>query len=173
MGVGRVVCLTGPVGAGKTTVAKEFLTLMPGPLAYLEGDVFWGFLVKSGGKVRQEGFRVVLRAMFGAAAQMARAGYDVVLDFSVPPEFLPVAVKILKDVRLDFVMLRPSLAVCEVRAAARAEGRIADYGVYRDFYKLFVDKRFPPVAGDDEAAEVVAARIFEWRSGELLRVAGE
>jgi chloramphenicol 3-O-phosphotransferase len=172
MGAGRVVCLTGPVGAGKTTVAKELVKLMPEPVAYLEGDVFWSFLVKPGGKGGQEGFRAVLRAMFGAAAQMARSGYDVVLDFSVPPAFLPVAGKILKDVRLDLVMLRPGLAVCELRAAARAEGRIGDYGGYRDFYGMFVDKRFPPVAGDEEAAEEVAARIFEWLAGELFRVAG-
>ncbi len=41
-----VVMLSGPIGAGKTTVARELVDIWPGPLAYIEGDRFWSFLVK-------------------------------------------------------------------------------------------------------------------------------
>jgi hypothetical protein len=34
-------------------------------------------------------------------------------------------------------MLRPSIAICEQRSAARSEGKISDYSVYRDFYTMF------------------------------------
>ena len=37
---GRVLMLSGPVGAGKTTVGRLLLPLLHGPWAYLEGDTF-------------------------------------------------------------------------------------------------------------------------------------
>jgi hypothetical protein len=75
--------------------------------------------------------------MTAAAIPFARFGFDVLLDVSFPPEFLATARKILKEVSLDFVILRPSLTACESRAAGRAEGAIPDYGPYRSFYSLF------------------------------------
>lgn len=38
---------------------------------------------------------------------------------------------------MDYVVVLPSLDVCEARAAARPEGRIEDYARYRDFYSMF------------------------------------
>ena len=38
--------LSGPIGAGKTAVSKELIARSPDPLAYIEGDQFWPFLVK-------------------------------------------------------------------------------------------------------------------------------
>ena len=38
--MGTVIMLSGPVGAGKTTVARELIAIMPGPLSYIEGDAF-------------------------------------------------------------------------------------------------------------------------------------
>jgi uridine kinase len=39
-----VIFLSGPIGAGKTAVARELLHLLPAPLSYIEGDVFWSFI---------------------------------------------------------------------------------------------------------------------------------
>jgi hypothetical protein len=91
--VARVTTLSGPIGAGKTAVSKELIALWSGPLACIEGDQFWPFLVKRAEGDRRADFRVIMRAMTSAAGSLARTGYDVVLDFSIPPVFLPTAQK--------------------------------------------------------------------------------
>jgi ABC-type oligopeptide transport system ATPase subunit len=159
--VGNVIMLSGPVGAGKTTVARELIPLFPGEVSYIEGDTFWSFITKSEKQNRKENFRVIMRAMTAAAIPFARSGFDVLVDFSIPPDFLSTARKILKEVSLDYVVLRPSEAVCEARAANRVDGKIADYASYREFYRLFDDATRYTVSDDDADAPTVAERIYE------------
>lgn len=154
-----VVMLSGPIGAGKTTVARELLAISPAPLTYIEGDTFWPVFVKPDAKPRHERFRLLMRSMTAAAVPLARGGYEVLLDFSFPLYFLETARKILKEIPLDFVMLRPSIATCEERAAARPEGKIADYSVYRDFYAIFEGLPKHEITDDDADAASVARRI--------------
>jgi len=61
--MGRVIMLSGPVGAGKTTVARELVSILPEPLSYIEGDTFWSFIKKSKGRDRRENFRTIMRAI--------------------------------------------------------------------------------------------------------------
>jgi len=156
-----VIMLSGPVGAGKTTVARELVSLMQGEVAYIEGDTFWSFLTKTGSLGRRDNFPIILRSMTAAALPMARSGYDVVLDFSIPPDFLPIALKILKDTPLDFVVLLPSLSTCESRAASRSEGVISDYQRYRSFYAMFLAAPERFTVCDDADASTMASRILE------------
>ena len=100
-----------------------------------------------------------MRSVTAAAIPLARSGYEVVLDFSFPLDFLETARKILKEVPFDFVMWRPSIATCEHRAATRPEGKIADYSMYRDFYTMFEGLPKHEVCGDEETAESIARRI--------------
>lgn len=164
-----VIMLSGPVGAGKTTVARELITLLPQPVTYIEGDTFWAYVASAKGRSRKEHFRVIMRAMTAAALPFARTGYEVVIDFSIPPEFLDTARKILKDVPLDYVVLRPSLAVCEARALARAEGRIVDYANYRDFYALFEEPARYVVCDDHADAASLAKLIHQGLSAGIFR----
>ena len=76
-----------------------------------------------------------------------------------PLDFLETARKILKEILIDLVMLRPSLRTCERRAAARPEGTIADYNVYRDFYTMFEGLPKYEIADDEADAESIAQRI--------------
>ncbi len=145
-----VIMLSGPIGAGKTTVARELVRLWPAPLAYIEGDVFWRFLVKAGNRDRRENFRIIARSMTAAASPLARAGYEVLLDFSIPPEFLKTARVILKELPLDFVMLRPSWEVCRTRLTVR-EGPKPDYALYQEFYAMFAGMDAHAI--EDDAAE--------------------
>ncbi len=46
-----IVLLSGPVGAGKTTLAKEMIKSAVDPMVYIEGDKFWFFIVKGGESV--------------------------------------------------------------------------------------------------------------------------
>lgn len=166
-----VIMLTGPIGAGKTTVARQLIALLPAPLTYMEGDVFWSFISKPapGGDPRER-FGLIMRAMTAAAIPFARMGYSVVLDFSIPPHFLDTARKILKELPLDYVMIRPSMAVCEARASGRAEGKIAEYGKYRDFYALFAEYAGEVVCDEESSAPAIAQRIQEGLKAGIFRV---
>src|SRR5580700_638194 len=156
-----ITILSGPIGAGKTTVARELLPLLPAPVSYIEGDTFWSFVAKPHSRDRREVFPVIMRAMTAAAIPFARSGYEVLIDFSIPPQFLGTARKILKEIPLNYIALRPSLPVCEVRAASRPEGRIIDYAMYRDFYALFEAPSIHVVCDDMADAGAVARRIYE------------
>jgi hypothetical protein len=154
-----VVMLSGPVGAGKTTVARELLAISPAPLCYIEGDVFWSLFAKPDSKPRRERFRLLMRSVTAAAVPLARGRYDVLLDFSFPLDFLETARKILREIPLDFVMLLPGIAACEQRAAARPAGRTADYSVHRDFYAMFEGLPKHEIADDEADPGSIARRI--------------
>ena len=157
-----VVMLSGPIGAGKSTVARELVAISSAPFSYIEGDAFWSLFTKPDEKPRTERFRLLMRSVTAAAVPLARSGYEVLLDFSFPLDFLETARKILKEIPLDFVMLRPSIETCEHRAACRSEGKILDYRAYRDFYTMFEGLPKHEVCHDQVDARTTAQRI---RSG--------
>jgi len=119
-----VIFLSGPIGAGKTAVAKALLPLLPGPLSYIEGDTFWSFIRKDE-RALHENFPVLVRSMTAAALPFARSGFRVLIDFSIPPTFVETARKILKEVPFDFVLLRPTFEVCAQRGPREKKARSA------------------------------------------------
>jgi adenylate kinase family enzyme len=156
-----VVMLSGPIGAGKTTVARELVAISPAPLSYLEGDAFWSLFTKPDSRSRSEQFRVLMRSITAAAVPLARSGYEVLLDFSFPLYFLETARKILKEIPIDLVMLRPSIEACAKRALERPEGKIADYEQYRDFYAMFEGLPKHEICDDQADSGSIARRIRE------------
>ena len=147
------------MGAGKTTVAKELLPLLPEPLSYIEGDTFWSFINKGGDRGMRELFPVLVRSMTAAAIPFARSGFRVLIDFSIPPAFVGTARKILKDVPFDFVLLRPSLGVCVERASSRKEGAITDYAMLKNFYARFEEGTVEPICDDNADPVSLAHQI--------------
>jgi len=67
-----VIFLSGPIGAGKTVVARELVQLLPAPLSYIEGDTFWSFIRKEGECGLRENFPALVRSMTAAAVPLAR-----------------------------------------------------------------------------------------------------
>jgi hypothetical protein len=161
--------LSGPIGAGKTAVAKALLPLLPPPLSYIEGNTFWSFIRKDDRSL-QDNFPVLIHSMTAAAVPFARSGFQVVLDFSIPPAYVNTARKILKEVPFDFVLLRPSLDLCVQRAASRLEGPISDYAMFKSFYDQFEEGRIKPICDGDENPEALARRIAEGLSQGRFRV---
>ena len=107
-----------------------------------------------------------------AALPYALYGYEVILDFSIPPWFLETAQRVVKwkDLDLDYVMLRPSETVCAARAAGRAEGAIADYTAYRELYSSFDGVERHTICDDTGDPAVVAARIRDGLDAKMFRV---
>ncbi|HEY1464650.1 MAG TPA: hypothetical protein VGF44_14630 [Terriglobales bacterium] len=169
-----IVSLSGPVGAGKTTIAREFIALSSGSIAYIEGDKFWSFIAKNeNGQTRHKNFLTIMASMIAAAVPYALADYEVLLDFSIPPFFLDTARKIVKvrDVPLDYVLVRPSEPICAARAAARPEGAIPDYSSYSEFYATFDGMERNTISDDKNDATVIADRIREGLDRGMFRLA--
>ena len=103
---------------------------------------------------------MVMRSMVAAAVPYALGGYEVILDFSIPPWFLDTAKRIagMREVPLEYVVLRPGVEVCAQRARERAEGAIAEYAQYQDLYDDFAGA--DAVTGDGTPGET-ARRIRE------------
>lgn len=165
-----VIFLSGPIAAGKTTVAKELLRLLPAPLSYIEGDTFWSFISKGGERGLRDNFPVLVRSMTAAAVPFARSGFSVLIDFSIPPGYVESARKILKEVPFDFVVLRPSLRVCLERAALRQEGAINDYVMLKNFYARFEEGPVEPICDDDADPNSLARRIADGLNQGKFRV---
>src|ERR1700733_7424468 len=102
---GSISILSGPVGSGKTTVAQELVKITRHPVVYIEGDKFWFFISKSTTD-RIRNFRTVMSSMTAAAVPFAVAGYEVILDFSMPPWYLETAKKISgkRDILLNYII---------------------------------------------------------------------
>jgi chloramphenicol 3-O-phosphotransferase len=142
-GVRPILLISGPPGAGKSSVARELVKTATAPPILIEGDTFWSFLAKGRAKPTKKQLTrqplTVMQAMMAATRPFTRNGYEVIVDFSIGPWFLPGVRPYLRDAPLDFVVLCPSKAVCARRAADRKEGRMPDYGPYETMYDAFAN----------------------------------
>ena len=102
-----------------------------------------------------------MASMVAASGPYALSGYEVILDFSIPPWFLNTAKNILetRNIPLEYVVLRPSEKICAQRAASRTEGAIPDYSAYHDFYVSFGEAERYMICDDTSTAFAIASEI--------------
>ncbi|MFB7798763.1 DinB family protein [Isoptericola sp. NPDC056134] len=140
-----VTILTGPPGAGKTTVAALLGAASERPTVTLTTDTFYrsitvGFVPPylTGSQHQNE---VVAEVIVAAASAYARGGYDVVLDGVVGPWFLPPfrAAAAREGWDLAYVVLRPGLDATLARATGRADAELRDPAAVRSMHAAFAD----------------------------------
>jgi len=87
---GKIILLSGPIGAGKSTVAQAYAAAFSTvPTVYIEGDTFWKPIVNPGpiGKLRNIISRIVMKSMVLAAIPYARGGFETIVDFTIGCRF--------------------------------------------------------------------------------------
>ena len=142
--MGSLLVITGPPGAGKSSVAR-ILADAAHQSVLIEGDAFFGFLASGAIEpwlpASNDQNTVVTKAAASAAGAFATGGFTTVYDGVVGPWFLPTFGAATGLERLDYAILLPSVEVCVQRVATRPDHGFTDEAATRKMHAEFVRAR--------------------------------
>jgi len=144
---GSVLILSGPPGAGKTTVADILARESASPAVHLHADDFYDRYIKSGYLLpwlteAQAQNATVADALAAAAFAYAQGGYWTIVDGVVEPWALKPYRELAQapNIALDYVVLRPNSAdVALARVLERAMHGLNAENVVRELHRQFAD----------------------------------
>jgi len=175
VGVGLLLLITGPPGAGKSTVARRVAAQFE-PSVLVEGDAFFAFLdqgaVAPWLREADGQNQVVTRAAAAATGRFASGGYATIYDGVVGPWFLPTFLEAAGVDGLHYAVLLPTVERCVERVAARVGHGFTDEPATRKMHHEFAtagvgDRHLVSDWGDDVDA-VVDGVLGRLREGSLL-----
>jgi cytidylate kinase len=168
--VAELLIITGPPGAGKSTVARLVADLLE-PSALVPGDSFFGFVAR--GYIdpwlpeSHEQNTVVTEASARATSVFARGGFATIFDGMVGPWFLPTFLEHADLDAVHYAVLLPSVETCVARVRERVDHDFRDEDVTRQMHAAFtnagIDTRSLLDAESDPAsiAEEVLRRLHD------------
>jgi len=175
-GVSDLVVVSGPPGAGKTTVAG-FLSHMFEPSALVAGDDFFAFIDQGyippwTAEAHQQN-KTVVEAAAAAAGRLTLGGYTVIYDGGIGPWFLEPFRRAAAIDCLHYVLLLPPERDCVKRVGSRVGHGFTDLEAARHMYREFADADIDPrhVVTVTGAPADIASSIFELVQAGSLRVA--
>jgi cytidylate kinase len=139
--MGELVVVTGPPGAGKSSVSEQLANGFT-PSALVAGDVFFammkqGYILPWLPAARRQNSVIIEAA--AAAAGILTELCSVVYDGVLGPWFLPTFLGATRLSQVHYVILLPPLEVCLERVHSRVGHGFANLSATRDMYQQFHD----------------------------------
>jgi adenylate kinase family enzyme len=172
--VSELIVVTGPPGAGKSTVARVLVGRLQ-PSALVSGDDFFamierGYVAPWTTAARRQN-EVVVGAAGAAAGRLVQGGYTTVFDGVIGPWFLETFRSATGLDRIRYALLLPPEELCLERVRSRLGHGFGDLDaaahMYREFTDAEVAKRH--VLSSSAPPESLATAILELVSDGSLR----